>query len=158
MGISSHYKSENMVWRFSVCSHWHRVIWGLEVMKPLSGFLRFAGTRTVGDPVNRVFKITPFSSIPWPIWSSGGHEERFIWGSVSVFFCFLGGGHVEQFWPGQECPLFDVVHPALPRRRAPFKVPCMMVLESRCAWHNPITPFNSLMPTSFGSHHLSILC
>ena len=26
----------------------------------------------------------------------------------------LGGGPCEQFWQGQGCPLFDVVHPAFP--------------------------------------------
>ena len=27
---------------------------------------------------------------------------------------FSAGGHCEQFWHGQQCPLFDVVHPAFP--------------------------------------------
>ena len=31
--------------------------------------------------------------------------------SLSVF---NAGGHCKQFWRGQECVLFDVVHPAFP--------------------------------------------
>ena len=30
------------------------------------------------------------------------------------FVCFSAGGPCEQFWQGQGCPLFDVVHPAFP--------------------------------------------
>ena len=40
-----------------------------------------------------------------------GHEERFSSDSLPVFSV---GGPCEQFWHGQECPLFDVVHPACP--------------------------------------------
>ena len=31
-----------------------------------------------------------------------------------LFQSFSAGGPCEQFWHGQECPLFDVVHPAFP--------------------------------------------
>ena len=46
------------------------------------------------------------------IGSSGGHEGRFNRGPVPVF---SAGGPCEQFWHGQGCPLFDVVHPVFPR-------------------------------------------
>ena len=45
------------------------------------------------------------------IGSSGGHEGRFNRGPVPVF---SAGGPCEQFWHGQGCPLFDVVHPVFP--------------------------------------------
>ena len=48
-----------------------------------------------------------FSSVPWPIGSSGGHEERFRKEPLPVF---SAGGRREQFWHGQGYPLFDVVH------------------------------------------------
>ena len=41
----------------------------------------------------------------------GAHEERFFRDLLPVF---SAGGPCEQFWHWQECPLFDVVHPALP--------------------------------------------
>ena len=41
----------------------------------------------------------------------GGHEERFSRDPLQVF---SAGGPCEQFWHGQECPLFDDVHPASP--------------------------------------------
>ena len=31
-----------------------------------------------------------------------------------MFVCFSAGGHWEQFWHGQECPLLDAVHPVSP--------------------------------------------
>ena len=40
-----------------------------------------------------------------------GHERRFSRDPLPVFSV---GGHRERFWHGQSCPLFDVVHPALP--------------------------------------------
>ena len=40
-----------------------------------------------------------------------GHEGRFTRDPVLVF---SAGGHHEQFWHRQGCPLFDVVHPAFP--------------------------------------------
>ena len=50
-----------------------------------------------------------FSSVPRPLGSSGGHERRF---SRDPLPFFSAGGPCEQFWHGQGCPLFDVVHPA----------------------------------------------
>ena len=44
-------------------------------------------------------------------WVIGGHEGRF---SRDPFSVFSAGGPCEQFWHGQRCPLFDVVHPAFP--------------------------------------------
>ena len=52
-----------------------------------------------------------FSSVPWLIGSLGGHEGPFSRDSLPVL---SAGGHCEQFWYGQGCPLFDVVHPAFP--------------------------------------------
>ena len=34
--------------------------------------------------------------------------------SRDPFSVFSAGGPCEQFWHGQRCPLFDVVHPAFP--------------------------------------------
>ena len=51
------------------------------------------------------------SSVPWLIGMSKGHEERFGREPVPVF---SAEGHREQFWHGQGCTLFDVVHPAFP--------------------------------------------
>ena len=52
-----------------------------------------------------------FSSVPWPIGSSRGHDR---WFSRDSFPVFSAGGHCEQFWHGEGCPLFDVVHTAFP--------------------------------------------
>ena len=41
----------------------------------------------------------------------GGHDRRFGGHFPPVFSV---GGHCEQFWHGQECPLFEFVHPAFP--------------------------------------------
>ena len=41
----------------------------------------------------------------------GGLEGRFNRDPLPVF---SAGGPCEQFWLGQVCPLFDVVHPAFP--------------------------------------------
>ena len=41
----------------------------------------------------------------------GKHEGRFSRDPLPVF---PAGGLCEQFLHGQECPLFDVVHPAFP--------------------------------------------
>ena len=59
-----------------------------------------------------------FSSVPWLNELSGGLEERFNRDPLPVF---SAQGPCEQFWHGQGCPLFDVVHPAfsLPTRASP---------------------------------------
>ena len=43
--------------------------------------------------------------------SSGEHEGRFSRDPLPVF---SAGGSCGQFWHGQGCPHFDVVHPAFP--------------------------------------------
>ena len=52
-----------------------------------------------------------FSSVPRPIGSSGGHEERFSRDPLPVF---PAGGYCEQFWHGQGSPLVGFVHSAFP--------------------------------------------
>ena len=52
-----------------------------------------------------------WSSVPRQIRSSGGHEGRLSSDPLPVF---SAGGPCEQFWERQECPLFDIVHPAFP--------------------------------------------
>ena len=52
-----------------------------------------------------------FSSVPWLIGLSEGHER---WFSMDPLPVFSAGGPCEQFWHRQGCPLFDVVHPAIP--------------------------------------------
>ena len=52
-----------------------------------------------------------FSSVSWPTESSGGHEG---WFSRDPLPVFPAVGPCEQFWHGQICPLFDVVHAAFP--------------------------------------------
>ena len=44
------------------------------------------------------FSSIHFTSVPWPIGSSGWHEGRFSRDSLPVF---SAGGHCEQFWHGQ---------------------------------------------------------
>ena len=41
--------------------------------------------------------------------------------SAEILFQSSAGGHCEQFWHGQGCPLLEVVHPAfpLPTRMSP---------------------------------------
>ena len=60
---------------------------------------------------NKCHSSVRFSSVPWPTWSSGGHEGRFRRDPLPVF---SAGGHCEQLWHGQWRPVFDVVHPAVP--------------------------------------------
>ena len=70
-----------------------------------------------------VFSSVQFSLVPWPIGSKGGYEERISRAPLPVF---SAGGPCQQFCHGQGCPLFDVVHPAFPRRPRrcpPSKVP-----------------------------------
>ena len=56
--------------------------------------------------MNCMYWISSVQFSPWPIRSSVGHERRFK-------SCFPPAeGSLEQFWHGQGCPLFDVVHPA----------------------------------------------
>ena len=48
---------------------------------------------------------------PLTNWVVGGHEGQFSRDPLPVF---SAEGPCEQFWHGQGCPLFDVVHPAFP--------------------------------------------
>ena len=66
-------------------------------------------TETLRKSKPTQFSSVQFSSVPWPIESSGGHEGRFSRGSLPVFFA---GGPCEWLWQGQGCPVFDVIHPA----------------------------------------------
>ena len=54
---------------------------------------------------------TVCSSVPWLIGLSVGYEGRFSRDSLPVF---SAGGPCEQFRHEKGCPLFDVVHPAIP--------------------------------------------
>ena len=59
-----------------------------------------------------------FSSVPYTIGSSGGHAAERQQRSSSSLVCRRP---CEQFWHGQGCPLFDVVHQAflLPTTASP---------------------------------------
>ena len=75
-----------------------------------------------------------FSSVPWLIELSGGHEGRMSSDPLPVF---SGGGPYKQFWHGQGCPHLDDVHPAFPLLTTvspTLQVPWRMVLE-RLSWH-----------------------
>ena len=69
-----------------------------------------------------------FSSVPWPIGSSGGHER---WFSRDPLLVFSAGYPCEQLWHGQGCPLFDAVLHFLcqPQHPPPSKVPWKMGSE-----------------------------
>ena len=82
--------------------------------------------------------LVQFSSVPWPGWSSGGHEGQFSRDALPIF---SASSHCQRFWHGQGCPLLDVVPPAfsLPTMMSsaspfPLQVSCMMVLE-RLLWY-----------------------
>ena len=71
-----------------------------------------------------------FSSVPWPIGSSGGHEG---WFSRDPLPVFSAEGPCEQFWHGQGCPLFDlsIQHFLFwPQHCSPSEVLWRKVLES----------------------------
>ena len=75
-----------------------------------------------------------FSSVRWPIGSSGGHKG---WFSRDPLLDFSAGGPCKQLWHWQGCPLFGVVHPAFfcwPQHHPSSEVPWRMVLE-RLSWH-----------------------
>ena len=61
------------------------------------------------------------SLVSWLIGSSGGQFSR------DLFLVFCARGPCEQIWHGQGCPLFDVVHSALP-------LPAMMSPTSKVPW------------------------
>ena len=71
-------------------------------------------------PANKASQIehqlssVQFSSVPSSVGSSEDMtdmNDEFIRDSLPVF---SAGGPCEQFWHGQGCPLFDVVHSAFP--------------------------------------------
>ena len=74
-----------------------------------------------------------FTSVPWPIGSSGGQEGRFGRDPLPVF---PAGGHCEQFWHGQRCPILDVVHPAfpLPTTALPTLQGALRMVLERLSW------------------------
>ena len=86
--------------------------------------------RSVHTPNDKM----PFSShTKWQNEWSGGHEGRFSRNPIPVF---SAGDPYEQFWHGQGCLLFDVVHQAFPLRSRscpPALVPWRMVIE-RVSW------------------------
>ena len=51
------------------------------------------------------------SDSPLTAWVVGGHEGLFSIDSLPIHSV---GGHCEQLRRGQECPLFEVVHPGFP--------------------------------------------
>ena len=52
-----------------------------------------------------------FSSVPWLIRSSAGHDRGF---SRDPLLVFSAEGRCEQFWHGRGCPHFDAVHLVFP--------------------------------------------
>ena len=62
-----------------------------------------------------ISKVVQFSSVPWPTGWTGEHDHPIGWFSRDPLLqVFSAGSHCEQFWHWQGCPLFDVVHLALP--------------------------------------------
>ena len=84
-----------------------------------------------------------FSSIPWLTGLLGQHEGWFRRDPLPVF---SAGGPCEQFWHGQGCPLFHVVHPTFP-------LPTMM-LWAVLAWAGISTL--SCCPSSISSDNHDI--
>ena len=77
--------------------------------------------------------LDQFSSVSWPSGSSGGHRGWFSRDPLPVFSV---GGHWEQFWRGQGCPLFNVSiqhFQCQPQYCTPSQVPWRTVLE-RLLW------------------------
>ena len=58
------------------------------------------------------FTSVQFISVSWLIGSSVGRDRQFSRDSLPA--CCTAGGHCEQFWHGQGCPIFDFVPPAFP--------------------------------------------
>ena len=79
------------------------------------------------------FVYVQFSAVPQPIGSSKVYVGRFSGDSFPVF---SAEGHCEQSCQGQGCPLFDVVHPAVPLSTmvSPTLPGGLKVLE-RLSWH-----------------------
>ena len=65
-------------------------------------------------PSRRCGEVSSSNSVqfsPLTDWVVRGHNVGFTRDPLPVF---SEGGSCEQFWHGQGCPLFDVVHPAFP--------------------------------------------
>ena len=77
---------------------------------------------------------TQFISVPWLIGSSRGQEGPY---SRDLLQAFSAGGPCEQFWHGQGCPLFDVVHPAFPllTTASPTLQGSLTMILERPSWH-----------------------
>ena len=75
-------------------------------------------TRANGRGLVSIFKLCSVQSLD-RLDRQGGHEGRFSRDSLPVFFA---GGHCQQFWHGQGCPLFDVVHQAFPPPMIPWSI------------------------------------
>ena len=62
--------------------------------------------------------VSTVQFIPWQTGSFGEHDRRL---SGDPLPDFSAEGYCEQFWHGQGCPLFDVVHLAFPLPTKSFK-------------------------------------
>ena len=74
-----------------------------------------------------------FSSIPWPVGSSGDLRDD----SLEILFrSFSSGDPCDQFWYGQGCPLLDAVHLAfpLPTKASPTLQDALMFFLERLLW------------------------
>ena len=84
-------------------------------------------------------KLSWYCSVQSLDWLGRWGDMRDDSAEILLHFFFSAGGPFEQFWHGQGCPLFDVVHPAFP---LPTTVPWKMVLE-RLSWHDATSPLIS---------------
>ena len=64
----------------------------------------------------------------------GGHEGLSSRDSLPVF---SAGGHLEQFWRGWGCPVFDIVLEAFPLLATAFKIQDLFIISSKKlhTWH-----------------------
>ena len=82
---------------------------------------------------DKPLELIQFSPLTqWLIGSSGGHEGWLSQDPLPVFSAGLGGPR-EQFWHGQGCPLFDVLHPAFPLSPTPKRA--LRTVSERLSWH-----------------------
>ena len=69
--------------------------------------MRTTTTTTIMMMMMMMMMIVQFS--PLTDWAVGEHAGRFSGDPLPVV---SAGGHCEQFWRGQGCPFYDVLHPA----------------------------------------------
>ena len=69
----------------------------LLILSPRTNSLSYCGSMGIIYLSCQHFSSVQFSSVPWPIGSSGGHEGRFSRDPRPVF---SAGGHCKQFWHG----------------------------------------------------------